>query len=648
MSGLIARYQWFSITQYHRRLLAATLLLSWGAFSYSQGELPPTETADITDSAKPTVAVEQPVPTPDGEGGDTSLDIDQNSRQNTDISADKATMSNAEQGGGKAGSKEGSQPTGQQGNTEPVAAPIFSSTQIVKRPQAKSVELDEPVISPALVPQENVIAPVVEALPEIEPGSSVESSVEPQSPRMSSEPVPIEPLIILGTEVLPSTSTRLSWSPSQSFEGIATPTPILIVNGAMPGPTLCLTAALHGDELNGIETVRRVLYNLQPEGLSGTVIGVPIVNLQGFRRSSRYLTDRRDLNRHFPGNPQGSSASRIAYSFFTEVISHCNALVDLHTGSFHRTNLPQLRADISNPQVVELTQGFGSTVVLQSAGAIGTLRRAAVDAGIPAVTLEAGESMRLQEVAVEHAVKGIRTLMNQMGMTKKFSFWGEPEPVYYNSVWVRADRGGILFSNVELGDRVNSGDLLGVVTDPITNIKNDIVSPNDGRVIGMALNQVVLPGFAAFHVGIRAPDTLIPEPEKINPSQPEPIVGEADHEAGEVQVKDKLTATTADAADADTVASEATAPETVTPLSKALVVKNQKVKKQAPNEAPSQEALSKGSESEAGFVGHQNIEAQAGTVSPSKSAVIYDGQNGSDEMDNDVMGSKQSEADEYD
>ena len=138
-------------------------------------------------------------------------------------------------------------------------------------------------------------------------------------------------------------------------------------------------------------------YNIKAESLSGSVIGVPIVNLEGFRRTSRYLTDRRDLNRFFPGNPRGSSAARIAYSFFTEVISHCDALIDLHTGSFHRTNLPQLRADISKPEVVKLTEGFGSTVVLHSAGGVGTLRRAALDAGIPAVTLEAGESMRLQE-----------------------------------------------------------------------------------------------------------------------------------------------------------------------------------------------------------------------------------------------------------
>jgi hypothetical protein len=308
----------------------------------------------------------------------------------------------------------------------------------------------------------------------------------------------------LNTAVEPGTATRLLWSPSKSYEGISTPTPVLIANGAKPGPTLCITSAIHGDELNGIEIVRRVLYNLKPARLSGTVIGVPIVNLQGFHRGSRYLSDRRDLNRFFPGNTTGSAAARVAYSFFHEIISHCDALVDLHTGSFYRTNLPQLRADITNPEVVKLTQGFGATVILHSEGSVGTLREAAVAAGIPAVTLEAGEPMRLDADAVAHGVKGIRTLLNKMGMLKKISFWGDPEPVYHNSIWVRADQGGILFNQVELGERVSKGNLLGTVTDPITNIRSDIIAPHDGRIIGMALNQVVMPGFAAFHIASEA------------------------------------------------------------------------------------------------------------------------------------------------
>jgi hypothetical protein len=261
-----------------------------------------------------------------------------------------------------------------------------------------------------------------------------------------------------------------------------------------------------------------VLYDLEPEKLSGAVIGVPIVNLQGFRRASRYLPDRRDLNRYFPGNPSGSAASRLAYSFFTEVISHCNALVDLHTGSFQRTNLPQLRADLNNPQIVELTHGFGSTVVLHGAGTKGTLRRAASDAGIPTVTLEAGEPARVQNEDVAHGTKGVMTLLNELGMYNRTTNWGHREPVYYHSKWVRADSGGVLFSKVELGDRVRKGDMLGTITDPITNVQSELRASVKGRVLGMALDQFVMPGFAAFRIGIEKPDNEVPAPSAIEVS----------------------------------------------------------------------------------------------------------------------------------
>ena len=190
---------------------------------------------------------------------------------------------------------------------------------------------------------------------------------------------------ILDTVVAPGESRRFSWSATELFEGVPVSTPVLVVNGELPGPTLCLTAAVHGDELNGIEMVRRVMHELDPNRrkLSGAVIGVPIVNVQGFRRGSRYLPDRRDLNRFFPGNPRGSAASRIAHAFFTQIVAHCGALVDLHTGSFERANLPQLRADLRNPDVLTLTEGFGSTVILHSTPTAGTLRYAATNAGIP-------------------------------------------------------------------------------------------------------------------------------------------------------------------------------------------------------------------------------------------------------------------------
>ncbi len=312
---------------------------------------------------------------------------------------------------------------------------------------------------------------------------------------------PKSKLRLLGSEVPPGTRKRLNWTSGAAIEGFSSPTPVIVLNGAGPGPVLCLTAAVHGDELNGIEVVRRVLDEIELEELNGAIIGVPIVNIQGFYRGTRYLPDRRDLNRYFPGNPHGSAATRIAHSFFTEVVRHCSALIDLHTGSLNRTNLPQVRANLHIPLVTRMTQAFGATVVLHSVGDKGSLRRAATEAGVPAVTFEMGEPMRVQPEQVEHGAKAIETLMYSLGMTRQRRYWGDPEPVYYASKWVRVDHGGILFSDVALGERVSEGELLGVVTDPISNQQYRIYAPISGRVLGMALNQVVLPGFAAYRIG---------------------------------------------------------------------------------------------------------------------------------------------------
>ena len=410
-----------------------------------------------------------------------------------------------------------------------------------RAPVARNVDLSQPVASEkkAKPPPEPPSAP--EPAAESAPGATEgPPAADPEAPAAAGESASADPaaeppegpapLVLLGEAIEPGTSVRLAWSPDLSFEGIAVPTAVLVVNGAEEGPTLCLTAAIHGDELNGIEIVRRVLYDLDPAELSGTVIGVPIVNLQGFRRGSRYLPDRRDLNRFFPGTDYGSSASRIAYSFFHEVIRFCDALVDIHTGSFARTNLPQLRADMRLPEVAKLTQGFGATSVLHSAGEVGTLRRAATDHGIPAVTIETGEPTRLQETKIAHGARGIHTLLNRLDMHKRVSIWGEPEPVYYESTWVRVDRGGLLFGEVDLGQRVRRGELLGTVTDPITNLRSELRAPEDGRVLGMALNQVVMPGFAAFRIGIPTTDAelAIPAAEGEVPAPPdEEEIGES-------------------------------------------------------------------------------------------------------------------------
>ena len=331
------------------------------------------------------------------------------------------------------------------------------------------------------------------------------------------------PVEVLGETIAPGEKWLLSWMSGETFAGGPVPIPARVVRGLEPGPTICLTAGIHGDELNGIEVVRRIVQEIDPNKLHGMLIGVPIVNLHGFRQASRYLPDRRDLNRHFPGRSNGSAAARIARSFFDQVIVHCESLVDLHTGSFHRANVPQVRADLKDSGAFELAKVFGSAVVVHSVGAPGTLRRAAGDVGIPAISYEAGEPMRFQPAEVAEGVRGVLELLARQGMLSSRSRRGQRQEIYYRTRWVRVDDGGILLSDVELGDSVKVGTVLGAVTDPISSERTIVRSPYDGRVLGMALNQVVIPGFAAFHIGIRGDDyrILIEEPEEAGVAEPE-------------------------------------------------------------------------------------------------------------------------------
>jgi len=319
---------------------------------------------------------------------------------------------------------------------------------------------------------------------------------------VASEPQPQQTaLALLNRTVEPGSFATLHWTPDQSFASIATPVPVLVAHGTKPGPLLCLTAAIHGDELNGIEMVRRLMYELEPNQLAGTVIGVPIVNLDGFRNGSRYLSDRRDLNRYFPGTRKGSAAARVAHSLYSNIVSHCDYLVDLHTGSQKRVNLPQLRADLDNPDVVAFAKHFGGMTVLHSPGVAGMLRDAAVKDGIISVTMEAGGPNRLEPQAVNYGLQAMETLLENLKMRKASRFWSAPQPVFFESEWIRAAQGGILLSEVKLNDKVKKGEILGTVTDPISNTGSAIIAPYDGRVLGMAVNQVVHAGFAAFRIG---------------------------------------------------------------------------------------------------------------------------------------------------
>ncbi len=305
---------------------------------------------------------------------------------------------------------------------------------------------------------------------------------------------------VLGETIQPGELRRLGLETSESFAGVSVSTPVTVAHGAHPGPVLCLTAGIHGDELNGVEIVRRVVERIDPTALSGTVVAVPLVNPHGFRRSSRYLPDRRDLNRYFPGNRLGSSASRIAYHVFESIIRHCELLVDFHTGSFHRTNLPQIRADVRNPALLRLARRFGASIVLHNKARQGTLRYAANEIGVLAITYEAGEPMRLTDSEIEPGVEGTLRLIAGMRQTLSGTPSGGTQEVYQRSSWVRVNEGGILIAAANLGDWVDAGTILGAVTDPITNEKSFVAAPRRGRVIGKAFDQVVIPGFAAFHL----------------------------------------------------------------------------------------------------------------------------------------------------
>lgn len=312
------------------------------------------------------------------------------------------------------------------------------------------------------------------------------------------------PVSLLGMEVAPGDKRRVFLRSSESFAGTGVDTPVLITRGVEAGPVLCATAGVHGDELNGIEVVRSVYEHTSSRGLSGMLVAMPVVNIHGFRRSSRYLPDRRDLNRFFPGHPAGSSASRIAWSVWDGVVRGCDILVDFHTGSFHRTNMPQIRADLRTPGLADLAKAFGVGIVIHSAGRAGTLRRAATDHGIQAITYEAGEPMRFETDEIERGARGLRNLMAELEMLKG-SRRGRRSPlIFQRSAWVRVDDGGIFITDRELGDRVRAGDRLGSVTDPVSNERTEVLATATGRIIGMALSQVVIPGFAAFHIGIDA------------------------------------------------------------------------------------------------------------------------------------------------
>ncbi|MFU8896573.1 MAG: succinylglutamate desuccinylase/aspartoacylase family protein [Gammaproteobacteria bacterium] len=310
-----------------------------------------------------------------------------------------------------------------------------------------------------------------------------------------------ESITIGGVRVGPGERRGLSLPVGMLHTHVPVEMPVWVINGRRPGPRLFISAAIHGDELNGIEIIRRV--RARPmTGLRGTLLLVPVVNVFGLLHHARYLPDRRDLNRSFPGSERGSLAARLAHLFMTEIVARCTHGIDLHTGAVHRSNLPQIRAQLDDAETRSLALSFGAPVVLDSRLRDGSLREAAAEKGIPTLIYEAGEALRFDEMSIRMGVAGIVAVMRKLDMLRSKPHRARPaKPVVADSShWVRAPEGGILRSTLQLGQRVSAGELLGQVSDPFGAHETPVTATHAGIVIGCNSLPLVNEGDALFHI----------------------------------------------------------------------------------------------------------------------------------------------------
>ncbi|MBW4961367.1 succinylglutamate desuccinylase/aspartoacylase family protein [Sulfitobacter sp. CW3] len=275
-----------------------------------------------------------------------------------------------------------------------------------------------------------------------------------------------------------------------------------VIHGKLEGPTMFVSAGIHGDEVIGVEIVRRLLRTPNLKSLRGTLIVIPIVNAFGFINHSRYLPDRRDLNRMFPGTSGGSLASRLASLFLNEIVARCDLGIDLHSAAIHRTNLPQIRISPDNPYTAELAEVFGAPVILQSPLREGSLRGAAKDIGKDVLLYEAGEGLRFDEMSVRAGVAGILRVMRHIGMLPAKGIAKPKAASQYclSSKWLRAPAGGLLRTFKADGDVVAKGDVMAIVADPFGEEEEEIIAPFNGIVVGRAVLPIVNEGDAVFHL----------------------------------------------------------------------------------------------------------------------------------------------------
>ncbi len=294
--------------------------------------------------------------------------------------------------------------------------------------------------------------------------------------------------------------TQLDLPIARLMSGTPVALPVIVYHGRADGPTMWITAAIHGDEIGGVEIIRRVTENLDATTISGTVIAVPIVNVHGFNTGDRYLPDRRDLNRSFPGSRRGSLAGRVAHLMMSEIVERSDVGIDLHTGSDHRTNHPQIRADLEDAKTLELAQVFGAPVTIHSRTRDGSLREAATEAGATVLLFEGGEAQRFDPKAIAAGTMGVQRVLHHLGITEDGPEPGEGTAYSRETRWSRAPRSGILHLHRELGDRVAKGDVVGGVLDPYGKRLGRIVAATDGLIIGQTQHPLVNRGDAVLHV----------------------------------------------------------------------------------------------------------------------------------------------------
>ena len=294
---------------------------------------------------------------------------------------------------------------------------------------------------------------------------------------------------------------------SLATQGLIT-MPVEIISGEEDGPILVITSTVHGDELNGIEVIRQLLPLLSPGSLAGTLVAVPIVNVPAFMLQSRYLPDRRDLNRAFPGSKSGSQASRMAYTIMDQVISRCTHLIDIHSASAHRSNVPQIRVSMNRGDAASCASAFGAPFTIHSAERDGSLRMAATNLGIPSIVYEAGDAGRFNREAIDTGLIGVLGVMHHLGMVsprdihiKKIKR-SKPERsrIFLSSQWIRAPKGGLFRPQVEPGQNIKRDEFIGFIADAFGEGLVIIRSPKSGTVVGLTKNPVVSHGDALVHI----------------------------------------------------------------------------------------------------------------------------------------------------